>query len=257
MTAPDDGRCLSARAVALRAEPLRVSSVPASIANALDRPLDELELSVRTWNCLKNSNMRTVRDVVTAGEGDLLRIPNFGRKSLNELKELLSSQGLRLSWYKPPPLPEAQLENLPVIAFADLSMTEKFRYARTAKLPHAKGASQPYVYRGGGAPVPNGTPISIWSGSGWWVARNSSASDWARACVFRTRNGDQVRPELSEAPPEKGALARIASALERIAKAIEARSAETGTGSVRQDESAVPAGDLPETPSRHPEETPS
>ena len=71
-----------------------------SDANQLNRYLlkkvDELELSVRSANCLKNDNIIYIGDLVGKSEAEMLRTPNFGRKSLNEIKEVLSSMGLRL-----------------------------------------------------------------------------------------------------------------------------------------------------------------
>ena len=60
------------------------------------RKVDELELSVRSANCLKNDNIIYIGDLVQKTEGDMLRTPNFGRKSLNEIKEVLSQMGLQL-----------------------------------------------------------------------------------------------------------------------------------------------------------------
>ncbi len=60
----------------------------------LNRSVDELELSVRSYNCLKNANIQTIRDLVQKTEAEMLRTKNFGRKSLNELKEVLRSFGL-------------------------------------------------------------------------------------------------------------------------------------------------------------------
>jgi DNA-directed RNA polymerase subunit alpha len=69
-------------------------------ANQLNRYLlkkvDELELSVRSANCLKNDNIIYIGDLVQKTEAEMLRTPNFGRKSLNEIKEVLASMGLRL-----------------------------------------------------------------------------------------------------------------------------------------------------------------
>jgi DNA-directed RNA polymerase subunit alpha len=71
-----------------------------SNANVINRYLlkkvDELELSVRSANCLKNDNIIYIGDLVQKTEAEMLRTPNFGRKSLNEIKEVLSSMGLRL-----------------------------------------------------------------------------------------------------------------------------------------------------------------
>jgi DNA-directed RNA polymerase subunit alpha len=60
------------------------------------RKVDELELSVRSANCLKNDNIVYIGDLVQKSESDMLRTPNFGRKSLNEIKEVLSNMGLHL-----------------------------------------------------------------------------------------------------------------------------------------------------------------
>lgn len=59
------------------------------------RKVDELELSVRSQNCLKNDNIVYIGDLVRKTEGEMLKTPNFGRKSLNEIKEVLASMGLR------------------------------------------------------------------------------------------------------------------------------------------------------------------
>ena len=62
----------------------------------LDKSVEELELSVRSYNCLKNANIRTIRELVQKSEGEMLKTKNFGRKSLNEIKEILSTMGLSL-----------------------------------------------------------------------------------------------------------------------------------------------------------------
>ena len=62
----------------------------------LDKSVEELELSVRSYNCLKNANIRTIRELVQKSEGDMLKTKNFGRKSLNEIKEILQTMGLGL-----------------------------------------------------------------------------------------------------------------------------------------------------------------
>lgn len=69
------------------------SSIP---LEALDRSIDEIELSVRAFNCLKNANIHTLRDLVKRTEGDMLKMKNFGRKSLSEVKDVLSKMGLTL-----------------------------------------------------------------------------------------------------------------------------------------------------------------
>jgi DNA-directed RNA polymerase subunit alpha len=60
----------------------------------LSRSVEELELSVRSYNCLKNANIQTIGDLVQKTEAEMLRTKNFGRKSLNEIKEILASLGL-------------------------------------------------------------------------------------------------------------------------------------------------------------------
>lgn len=62
----------------------------------LNRSVDELELSVRSYNCLKNANIRTIRELVQKTESEMLKTRNFGRKSLNEIKEILGNMGLSL-----------------------------------------------------------------------------------------------------------------------------------------------------------------
>lgn len=63
--------------------------------------IDELELSVRSMNCLKNDNIVYIGDLVQRSENDMLKTPNFGRKSLNEIKEVLAKFGLTLGMYIP------------------------------------------------------------------------------------------------------------------------------------------------------------
>jgi DNA-directed RNA polymerase subunit alpha len=72
------------------AEPAR------SVNENLDKSVEELELSVRSYNCLKNANIKTLRELVQKTEGDMLKTKNFGRKSLNEIKEILQTMGLSL-----------------------------------------------------------------------------------------------------------------------------------------------------------------
>ena len=62
----------------------------------LFRPVEELELSVRAANCLQNADIKYVGELVQRGEGDMLKTKNFGRKSLNEIKEILEAMGLSL-----------------------------------------------------------------------------------------------------------------------------------------------------------------
>ena len=70
--------------------------VQSLINKNLLRKVDELELSVRSANCLKNDNIVYIGDLVQKSEAEMLRTPNFGRKSLNEIKEVLANMGLHL-----------------------------------------------------------------------------------------------------------------------------------------------------------------
>ena len=80
MTKPIDARHASRRAL--------------GVANEhLDKSVEELELSVRSYNCLKNANIRTIRELVQKTEPEMLKTKNFGRKSLNEIKEILHVDG--------------------------------------------------------------------------------------------------------------------------------------------------------------------
>ena len=64
--------------------------------SALLKPVSELELSVRSANCLQNANIKYIYELVSKTEGEMLRTKNFGRKSLNEIKEILTGMGLGL-----------------------------------------------------------------------------------------------------------------------------------------------------------------
>ncbi|NQV45150.1 MAG: DNA-directed RNA polymerase subunit alpha [Rhodospirillales bacterium] len=75
------------------------------------RKVDELELSVRSANCLKNDNIIYIGDLVQKTEADMLRTPNFGRKSLNEIKEVLAQMGLHLGM-EIPAWPPENIEDL-------------------------------------------------------------------------------------------------------------------------------------------------
>jgi DNA-directed RNA polymerase subunit alpha len=74
----------------------------------LDKSVEELELSVRSYNCLKNANIRTIRELVQKTEGEMLKTKNFGRKSLNEIKEILSGMGLSLGMRLDQPAAQSQ-----------------------------------------------------------------------------------------------------------------------------------------------------
>src|SRR5215469_5433159 len=81
-------------------EPRRVEAAPSipelAFNPALLKKVDELELSVRSANCLKNDNIVYIGDLILKTEAEMLRTPNFGRKSLNEIKEVLAQMGLHL-----------------------------------------------------------------------------------------------------------------------------------------------------------------
>src|SRR5438477_6225620 len=66
------------------------------VSDQLNRSVEELELSVRSYNCLKNAGIQSIGELVQKSESEMLRTKNFGRKSLNEIKEILSSMGLSL-----------------------------------------------------------------------------------------------------------------------------------------------------------------
>jgi len=78
------------------ASPVEAQADTNQLNRYLLKKVDELELSVRSANCLKNDNIIYIGDLVQKTEAEMLRTPNFGRKSLNEIKEVLASMGLRL-----------------------------------------------------------------------------------------------------------------------------------------------------------------
>lgn len=78
---------------------------------ALLKKVDELELSVRSANCLKNDNIVYIGDLIQKTESEMLRTPNFGRKSLNEIKEVLAQMGLHLGM-EVPNWPPENIEDL-------------------------------------------------------------------------------------------------------------------------------------------------
>jgi DNA-directed RNA polymerase subunit alpha len=78
---------------------------------ALLKKVDELELSVRSANCLKNDNIVYIGDLIQKTESEMLRTPNFGRKSLNEIKEVLAGMGLHLGM-EVPTWPPENIEDL-------------------------------------------------------------------------------------------------------------------------------------------------
>jgi len=109
IVSPDDAAALAARILQDQLKPfinfeeptederkkLQSSKEPQFNKNLLKK-VDELELSVRSANCLKNDNIFYIGDLVQKTEGEMLRTPNFGRKSLDEIKEVLVSMGLNM-----------------------------------------------------------------------------------------------------------------------------------------------------------------
>jgi DNA-directed RNA polymerase subunit alpha len=90
------------------------------MSEQLNRSVEELELSVRSYNCLKNANIQTIGELVQKTEAEMLRTKNFGRKSLNEIKEILAGMGLSLGMRMdahgrlvPPPASAAGSMDLP------------------------------------------------------------------------------------------------------------------------------------------------
>jgi DNA-directed RNA polymerase subunit alpha len=84
---------------------------PTPVDPILVRPVDDLELTVRSANCLKAENIYYIGDLIQRTETELLKTPNLGRKSLNEIKEVLASRGLTLGM-KLENWPPAGLEKL-------------------------------------------------------------------------------------------------------------------------------------------------
>ncbi len=84
--------------------PVPIADVPEPLNPNLFKSVDELELSVRSANCLQNANIRFIGELVQRTEAEMLKTKNFGRKSLNEIKETLASMGLSLGM---------TIENLP------------------------------------------------------------------------------------------------------------------------------------------------
>jgi len=76
---------------------IEIAAVPEQVLNEnLFRSVDELELSVRSANCLQNANIKSIGDLVQRTEAEMLKTKNFGRKSLKEIKEILAEMGLSL-----------------------------------------------------------------------------------------------------------------------------------------------------------------
>ena len=105
------GSLQPARAASRRASSPRRTCRPRSsleLNENLFRSVDELELSVRAYNCLKTANIRTIADLVQKSEAELLKTKNFGKKSLNEIKTILTEMNLSLGMRLDP----AELERL-------------------------------------------------------------------------------------------------------------------------------------------------
>jgi DNA-directed RNA polymerase subunit alpha len=120
--APDDALAYAARILQDQLEiflnfeepkkPEMAPSIPELAFNpALLKKVDELELSVRSANCLKNDNIVYIGDLIQKTEAEMLRTPNFGRKSLNEIKEVLAQMGLHLGM-EVPGWPPENIEDL-------------------------------------------------------------------------------------------------------------------------------------------------
>jgi len=121
--APEDGIAYAAKIIQnqlklfinfeeeIEEPPVEVDEKP-KINENLYRSIDELELSVRSANCLRNANIRYIWQLVDNSESEMLKTKNFGRKSLNEIKEILSEMGLSLGMslegFEPPEITEAE-----------------------------------------------------------------------------------------------------------------------------------------------------
>ncbi|MBW3670426.1 MAG: DNA-directed RNA polymerase subunit alpha, partial [Acidobacteria bacterium] len=94
----DEAAMRTAAAPSMIGQPAMAAEAVAADTNQFNRYLlkkvDELELSVRSANCLKNANIRTLGDLVQRSEREMLSTKNFGRKSLDEIKDVLESYGL-------------------------------------------------------------------------------------------------------------------------------------------------------------------
>ena len=111
VVSPEDAVALSARILQDQLKPFINFDEPESeeenvheelpFNRNLLRKVDELELSVRSANCLKNDNIIYIGDLVQKTEAEMLRTPNFGRKSLNEIKEVLAKMGIHLGMETP------------------------------------------------------------------------------------------------------------------------------------------------------------
>ena len=114
------GGCLEVKTDSFTEEPTERSMD--RVSDQLNRSVEELELSVRSYNCLKNAGIQTIGELVQKSESEMLRTKNFGRKSLNEIKEILQTMGLALGMKPdahgrliapPPPPPGSIPEDIP------------------------------------------------------------------------------------------------------------------------------------------------
>ena len=121
----------------------------------LNRSVEELELSVRSYNCLKNANIQTIGDLVQKTEAEMLRTKNFGRKSLNEIKEILGGLGLSFGMkfdaqgrlVSPSGTPAVLGAEIPVDILDDESDDEDDETTRTTKREEKRrwrSSSRPY-----------------------------------------------------------------------------------------------------------------
>ena len=81
----------------------------------LSQPVSDLELSVRSANCLREANIKTIGELVKKSEAEMLKYRNFGKKSLNEIKDKLSTLGLSLGMNIDPSLLDAPKEEKPLV----------------------------------------------------------------------------------------------------------------------------------------------
>jgi DNA-directed RNA polymerase subunit alpha len=93
----------------------KTTEEPPTLNENLYRSVNELELSVRAANCLRNANIRFIGELVQKTEQEMLKTKNFGRKSLNEIKEILQEMGLHLgmkleNFMPPDQMPERKEE---------------------------------------------------------------------------------------------------------------------------------------------------
>ncbi len=120
---------------------------PSDANEHLDNSVEELELSVRSYNCLKNANIRTIRELVQKTEPEMLRTKNFGRKSLNEIKKILGGMGLGLGMRFEQPVEPAAAE-ADLLSFVPDTNLERFR--EDGK--HASSSSAPKTRTGDRTP---------------------------------------------------------------------------------------------------------